>query len=125
MKRTSQRIVLAACTALSSGGAVAGGLDQNTAAPDHSTPINGPSSTGSLPKHSWERGELLNLTRDQQFEAADYDAESTAPRVNINFDASGTQPGLPKDLGNTHAGSQHHDEVPGTGARQHPGAVVT
>jgi hypothetical protein len=131
MKLTSQLFALAAVTTLSTGGAFAGGPEQNTAATNHSAVMNGQSATESFPKHSWERGqllktvgqklngtdtvpaikkhawergELLNLMRDQQLGAADLDAEAITPRVKIYYDASGTQPGLPRDLGNTHAG---------------------
>ncbi len=131
MKRMSQLFALAAVPLIVTGGAFAGGLDHNTTAPGPSAVVSGQSATESFPKHSWERGQLLNMVanelkdtnavptinkhawergelldmlRDQQFGAATLDAEATAPRVIIYLDESGTQPGLPKDLGNTHAG---------------------
>ncbi len=58
----------------------------------------------AIKQHPWERGEMLNLIRDTQNGMADADGPATAPRVTIYFDQTGTQPGLPGDLGNTHAG---------------------
>jgi hypothetical protein len=61
-------------------------------------------ATHAIKQHPWERGEMLNLIRDTQNGMADADGPATAPRVTIYFDQTGTQPGLPGDLGNTHAG---------------------
>ena len=134
MKHASRILVAATMTTFFAGGAVAGGADDIslhgaivTAMPKEATADNGTvdqarkaswersqiiammeqkQSTQVAVRQPWERGQLMGLLGEQGTGVGGSDAGTaqTAPRVVIYFDASGTEPGLMQELGNTHAG---------------------
>jgi hypothetical protein len=61
-------------------------------------------TTTPVMRHSWERGEMLKLLHEKGIGQSGADATAASPQVVIYFDSTASEPGLPWDLGNTHAG---------------------
>ena len=131
MKRTSPVIPFVAATTLFAGSTVAdwegkaitstqeqsiNGSSETMSFPKHSwergeilnvlyeekTGTNG--EIGSIMKHSWERGQMLNLLREELIGQPNSDLSADSPTVIIYFDSTASEPGLPQQLGNTHMG---------------------
>jgi hypothetical protein len=66
--------------------------------------IDDEATTKPAMMQSWERGEMLKLLHEKSIGQSGTDVTAALPRVVIYFDSTASELGLPRDLGNTHAG---------------------
>lgn len=66
--------------------------------------VDDEATTKPMMKQAWERGEMLKLVHEKGIGQSGADVTAASARVVIYFDSTASEPGLPRDLGNTHAG---------------------